>query len=130
MAKAMEYLDDDLIIGATKQKAIQTTPAWVKWGSLAACFAIAVIALGAAMPKLFHTAPPLTDHESSTEAGDCSDTQTEAVYEMGDHKEIISQIIHFFAKKTEEAHAVAWKACERPSLIASARKRACPLPLS
>ena len=83
IAKAMEYLDDDLIVSATKQKTIQTNPAWVKWGSLAACFAIAVIALGAVMPKLFRTTPPLTDHESSTEAGDRSDTQTEAIYEMG-----------------------------------------------
>ena len=52
IAKAMEYLDDDLIVSATKQKTIQTNPAWVKWGSLAACFAIAVIALGAVMPTL------------------------------------------------------------------------------
>lgn len=46
------HIDDDLITGATENKKKSKFSPWLKWGSIAACFAVIVIAGAAFLPSL------------------------------------------------------------------------------
>ena len=52
IANAIGHIDDDLVTDAAKCKK-KNKKHWLKWGSLAACFAVLVIAGAAILPSLF-----------------------------------------------------------------------------
>lgn len=52
IANAVGHIDDDLVSGAAESKKKKKN-VWVKWGSLAACFAVLVVASVAVLPSLF-----------------------------------------------------------------------------
>lgn len=43
MAKAMDYIDDDLVSGAIEYKRTKKKNHWVKWGAMAACLCLVVV---------------------------------------------------------------------------------------
>ena len=43
IAKAMDYIDDDLVSGAVEYKRTKKKNAWMKWGAMAACLCLVVI---------------------------------------------------------------------------------------
>ena len=49
IARAMDYIDDDLVTGAIDYKRTKKKPAWLKWGAMAACLCLVV---GLAIPML------------------------------------------------------------------------------
>ena len=49
MAKAMGYIDDDLVSGAVEYKRTKKKNSWLKWGAMAACLCLVV---GLAIPML------------------------------------------------------------------------------
>ena len=53
IANAVGYIDDDLITAAAESKKKTKRSPWLKWGSIAACFALLVIAGTAILPSLF-----------------------------------------------------------------------------
>lgn len=52
-ANAVGHIDDDLITAAAESKTKAKRSPWLKWGSIAACFALLVIAGTAILPSLF-----------------------------------------------------------------------------
>lgn len=42
MAKAMGYIDDDLVTGAVEYKRTKKKNGWLKWGAMAACLCLVV----------------------------------------------------------------------------------------
>lgn len=52
-ANAVGHIDDDLINAAAESKKKSKRNPWLKWGSIAACFALLVIAGTAILPSLF-----------------------------------------------------------------------------
>ena len=52
IAKAVGHIDDDLVSGANRAKVVKKN-AWLKWGSIAACFAIMIMAAVIAVPLMF-----------------------------------------------------------------------------
>lgn len=52
-ANAVGHIDDDLITAAAESKTKAKRSPWLKWGSIAACFALFVIAGTAILPSLF-----------------------------------------------------------------------------
>lgn len=52
------HIDDDLITGATENKKKVKFSPWLKWGSIAACFAVIVIAGAAFLPSLLKGKEP------------------------------------------------------------------------
>ena len=52
IANAIGQIDDDLVTDAAKCKK-KNKKHWLKWGSLAACFAVIVIVGAAILPSLF-----------------------------------------------------------------------------
>ena len=50
IANAIGYIDDDLVAGAAAYK--NNKNHWLKWGSLAACFAVVLIAGTVTLPSL------------------------------------------------------------------------------
>ena len=42
MAKAMGYIDDDLVSGAVEYKRTKKKNGWLKWGAMAACLCLVV----------------------------------------------------------------------------------------
>ena len=52
-ANAVGHIDDDLITAAAECKKKTKHSPWLKWGSIAACFALLVIAGTAILPMLF-----------------------------------------------------------------------------
>ena len=61
IVNAVGHIDDDLVSGATRAKAVKKT-AWLKWGSIAACFAIMLMAAVVAVPMMFggdDSVPPI-----------------------------------------------------------------------
>lgn len=54
IAKAMEYIDDDLVSGAVTYTRTKKKNNWVKWGAIAACFALV---LCICIPLSFHVDP-------------------------------------------------------------------------
>ncbi len=57
IVNAIGHIDDDLVSGAAESKK-KKKKVWVKWGSLAACLAVIVIASVAALPLLFGNVTP------------------------------------------------------------------------
>lgn len=53
MANAVGHIDDDLITAAAESKRKAKHNPWLKWGSLAACFALLIIAGTTILPSLF-----------------------------------------------------------------------------
>lgn len=51
IANAVGYIDDELIKAAAENKRKKKS-SWMKWGSLAACFALVVVAVAIAIPKM------------------------------------------------------------------------------
>ena len=43
MAKAMGYIDDDLVSGAVEYKRTKKKNSWLKWGAMAACLCLVVV---------------------------------------------------------------------------------------
>ena len=43
MAKAMGYIDDDLVSGAVEYKRTKKKNSWMKWGAIAACLCLVVV---------------------------------------------------------------------------------------
>ena len=54
IVNAVGHIDDDLVSGANRAKV-----AWLKWGSIAACFAIMIMAAVIAVPMLFEEDSPV-----------------------------------------------------------------------
>ena len=52
IVNAVGHIDDDLVSGANRAKVVKKN-AWLKWGSIAACFVVMLAALLAVMPMLF-----------------------------------------------------------------------------
>ena len=52
-ANVVSHIDDDLITAAAESKKKAKHSPWLKWGSIAACFALLVIAGTAILPSLF-----------------------------------------------------------------------------
>lgn len=64
IAKAMDYIDDDLVSGAIEYKRTKKKNTWVKWGSIAACLCIMVIGVFSIFPKIGEPVPngnPVSD---------------------------------------------------------------------
>lgn len=53
IANAIGYIDDDLVIDAAESKKKTKRNPWLKWGSIAAAFAVLVVAGNAILPSLF-----------------------------------------------------------------------------
>ncbi len=51
IARAVGHIDDDLIASAVESNKETTHALWLKWGSLAACFAVLVIAASTILPS-------------------------------------------------------------------------------
>ena len=63
IANAVGHIDDDLVSGATHAKATKKN-IWLKWGSIAACFAVMLMAVVVAVPMMFggdDPVPPIDD---------------------------------------------------------------------
>ena len=58
IAKAVGHIDDDLISDANRGKA-STKNVWLKWGSIAACFAIMLMAVVTVAPMMFRDNDPV-----------------------------------------------------------------------
>ena len=70
IVNAVGHIDDDLVSGATRAKSVKKN-AWLKWGSIAACFAIMLMAAVVAVPMMFggdDPVPPI-DNEYQYESG-------------------------------------------------------------
>ena len=70
IANAVNHIDDNLISGATRSKATKKN-SWLKWGSIAACFAVMLMAAVIAVPMMFSgddPVPPI-DSEYQYESG-------------------------------------------------------------
>ena len=52
IANAVGYIDDDLITAAAESKKKTKHNSWLRWGSLAACFAVIIIAAATFLPSL------------------------------------------------------------------------------
>ena len=52
IVNAVGHIDDDLVSGANRAKVVKKN-AWLKWGSIAACFAIMIMATVIAVPMMF-----------------------------------------------------------------------------
>ena len=55
---AVGHIDDDLVCGANRKKVVKKS-AWLKWGSIAACFVVMLAAMLAIMPMLFEDDSPV-----------------------------------------------------------------------
>ena len=70
IVNAVGHIDDDLVSGATRAKATKKN-VWLKWGSIAACFAVMLMAVVVAVPMMFggdDPVPPI-DNEHQYERG-------------------------------------------------------------
>lgn len=95
IAQAVGYIDEDLITAAAGSKKKTTHSLWLKWGSIAACFAVLVIAGAAILPSFFgggvRTSGKYTYRISGTEA------DVEWPWEYKTHGEKYP-VIHFHGK--------------------------------
>ena len=75
IANAVGHIDDDLISGANREIIVKKS-AWLKWGSIAACFAIMIMAAVIAMPMMFGGDDPVVPPDN----GPDTECQYEIVY--------------------------------------------------
>lgn len=70
IANAVNNIDDNLISGANCAKVVKKN-AWLKWGSIAACFAVMLMAAVIAVPMMFSSDDPVPpiDSEYQYESG-------------------------------------------------------------
>ena len=64
MAKAMGYIDDDLVSGAVEYKRTKKKNSWLKWGAMAACLCLVV---SLAIPMLNNDSPEPMGFETVVE---------------------------------------------------------------
>lgn len=74
IANAVGLIDDDLVIGATNSTKTVNKNNWLKWSSIAACFAILLAAAAITLPLMLKGNDPFPP--TDTEIG-------EAIYEKG-----------------------------------------------
>ena len=74
IANAVGLIDDDLVIGAANSTKTVNKNNWLKWSSIAACFAILLVAAAITLPMMLKGNDPFPP--TDTEIG-------EAVYEKG-----------------------------------------------
>ena len=65
IANAVGHIDDDLVSGANRAKIVKKN-AWLKWGSIAACFAVMLMAAVIAVPMMFGSDDPVVPPDSET----------------------------------------------------------------
>lgn len=70
IVNAVGHIDDDLVSGANRAKVVKKNP-WLKWGSIAACFAVMLMAVVAIAPMMFSGGDPVPpiDNEYTYEKG-------------------------------------------------------------
>ena len=70
IVNAVGHIDDDLVSGANCAKVVKKN-AWLKWGSIAACFAVMLMAVVAIAPMMFSVDDPVPpiDNEYTYEKG-------------------------------------------------------------
>lgn len=63
IVNAIGHIDDELISGATNFTKVAKNKLWLKWGSIAACFAVMLMAVMAVAPMMFNDdpVPPIGD---------------------------------------------------------------------
>ena len=61
MAKAMGYIDDDLVSGAVEYKRTKKKNSWLKWGAMAACVCLVVVG-ALTIPNLQNETPHGQEH--------------------------------------------------------------------
>jgi len=62
VVNAVEYIDDDLVIAASEGKKTIKHNRWLKWGSIAACFVLFVMAAIGITPNMLSGEDPLPQH--------------------------------------------------------------------
>ena len=74
IADALNQIDDDLVNGAARAKKVKKNN-WLKWGSIAACFVVMLVAMLAVMPMLFENdSPIITPDNEPVNEGAVNDT--------------------------------------------------------
>ena len=70
IVNAVGHIDDDLVSGANRAQVVKKNP-WLKWGSIAACFAVMLMAVVAIAPMMFSVDDPVPpiDNEYTYEKG-------------------------------------------------------------
>ena len=63
IVNAVGHIDDDLVSGANRAKVVKKN-AWLKWGSIAACVAIMIMATVIAVPMMFGGDDPVVPHDN------------------------------------------------------------------
>ena len=110
IASAIGQIDDDLVAGAAKGKT-ENKKHWLKWGSLAACFAVIVIVGAVILPLLFreNAGPEGTDgryKDFSIQAGDAGIVwpwEYQTIYEKYRDVEIDGMEYHGKGRAVSEA---------------------------
>jgi len=70
IAHAVGSIDDDLIQGAAVSSRTAKNKAWIKWASLAACFAVIIVAIVFTLPMLLENDNPVVPSVGDTGIGD------------------------------------------------------------
>ena len=74
IADALNQIDDDLVNGAARAKKVKKNN-WLKWGSIAACFVVMLVAMLIVMPMLFENdSPIITPDNEHVNEGAVNDT--------------------------------------------------------
>ena len=77
ITRAVGHIDDDLVCGANRKKVVKKN-AWLKWGSLAACFVVMLVAMLSVMPMLLENDNPVITPNGDT--GNENEYQYESGY--------------------------------------------------
>ncbi len=82
IVNAVGYIDDDLVSGANRAKVVKKN-AWLKWGSIAACFVIMIMAAVIAVPMMFGGDDPIPPigNEGADQTGTGEAIQLERYYD-------------------------------------------------
>ena len=73
IVNAVGHIDDDLVSGANRAKVVKKN-AWLKWGSIAACLAVMLMAVVAIAPMMFGGDDPVVPPDNGPD--------TECQYEI------------------------------------------------
>ncbi len=80
IVNAVGHIDDELISGAIGERARKKS-VWLKWGSVAACFAIILVAVAVVAPMMLG-GPPI-DNDGTVNPGPAEDLWLEKYYDYG-----------------------------------------------